>query len=183
MRIKTLTSTILLAAVLGGCASTEPNLLTAGALPLEGPVDVRWEDPNAFSEFRLNQDRWQASREGWLQVLAGHLRSASAAELQPGQQLQLTIVDIDRAGGFEPWLGPDYDDVRIMRDIYPPRMTVRYVLRDAGGATVSQGEARLSDPTYLTSTAVRLNSDPLRYEKQMIDTWVMREFGRRNAGR
>jgi len=87
--------------------------------------------------------------------------------------------DIKRAGDYEPWHGPRGSDIRIMRDIYPPRITLQYTLKDASGRIVDEGEAKLSDTGYLHNLGLKSDSDPLRYEKRLIDDWVKRELSTR----
>ena len=93
--------------------------------------------------------------------------------------LDVTLVDIKRAGDYEPWHGPRGSDIRIMRDIYPPRITLQYTLKDASGRIVDEGEAKLSDTGYLHNLGLKSDSDPLRYEKRLIDDWVKRELSTR----
>ena len=91
-----------------------------------------------------------------------------------GEQLDITVTDIDLAGDYEPWRNLN-QDVRIVRDIYPPRMRLYFTLRDSQGNVVSEGERRLSDLGFLQGSGL-LDTDPLRYEKRMIDSWTRREF-------
>ena len=70
---------------------------------------------------------------------------------------------------------PRYRDIRIMRDIYPPRISLQYTLKDAS-RIVSEGDARLSDTGYLHNIGLKSDSDPLRYEKRLIDDWVKRQL-------
>ncbi|MEE7547598.1 DUF3016 domain-containing protein [Xanthomonas sp. Kuri4-1] len=151
------------------------------ALPADGPVEVRWTDPAQFTDIRYSGNRWEAARGTWVSDLANRFRSSAAKRLPPGQRLSVTITDIKRAGQYEPWHGPRLDDVRIVKDIYPPRISFSYTLTDAEGRTLDQGERKLVDAGFLTG-GTRLNdSDPLRYEKQMIDDWVRKQF--RDDGR
>ena len=56
-------------------------------------------------------------------------------------------------------------------------------LLDADGKVVAEGERKLSDPRYLMGIQPLNDSDPLRYEKRMIDSWVRREFADSTAAR
>ena len=62
-----------------------------------------------------------------------------------------------------------------MRDLYPPRMTVRFRQLDAGGKVVAEGERKLVDPAFMQGILPG-DGDPLRYEKGLVDGWLRREF-------
>jgi len=180
MSARTLVLPIVLALAMAGCASTSGGGMLAAdaprALPDAGPVSVRWNDPATFAELRHSHDRQEAARGGWLDALARYLRTRAETRLAPGERLDLTIVDIDRAGEYEPWHGIELHDTRIVRDIYPPRMTVQFRHVGADGRVLAEGERKLSDPGFLTGAMPIDGNDPLRFEKRMIDSWLRREL-------
>jgi hypothetical protein len=164
--------------LLVGCASTGPRTVTdpqaPRALTGESPVQVKWTDPAQFTEIRSSSNRFEAQSGNWVQQLADYLRSSGSRRLPPGQTLEVEITDIKRAGDFEPQHGPRTNDIRIMRDIYPPRISLTFTLRDANGGVLRQGEEKLIDMNYLGNTGLLSNSDPLRYEKRLLDDWLRR---------
>lgn len=179
---------LLLATVLalGACASTGTSMLAADApraLPEQGPVSVSWADPMTFSEIRGSGNRYMAAQGDWLQDLARYMRRQAGKQLPDGDSLELTIVDIQRAGRYEPWRGPRLQDARIVRDIYPPRMTVHFRQLDANGAVVAEGERKITDPAFLLHSSPIDQTDTLRYEKRMVDSWLRREFRDDTAAR
>lgn len=177
---RSLAIALLAGALVAGGANAAPHTVTDAdaprALQADGPVSVKWEDPAKFTEIRQSTNRFEAERGDWVQQLARYLQTTAAKPLQPGQTLDVTLVDIKRAGDYEPWHGPRGRDIRIMRDIYPPRINLQYTLKDASGRIVSEGDARLSDTGYLHNLGLKSDSDPLRYEKRLIDDWVKRQL-------
>jgi hypothetical protein len=176
-----LSTALLLAGMLAvGSVAAAPRTVTAPdaprALQADGPVSVQWNDPAKFTEIRQSTNRFEAERGDWVQQLARHVQTSAAKPLQAGQTLDVTLVDIKRAGDYEPWHGPRGSDIRIMRDIYPPRITLQYTLKDASGRIIDEGDARLSDSGYLHNIGLRSDTDPLRYEKRLIDDWVKRQL-------
>lgn len=163
---------------LAGCATTPVVSSGPGQLADVGAVQVAWDDPAGFREVVRGQDRVDRLRGVRVRELAQYLRSAAGQRLPPGERLQVTFIDIDRAGGYEPWLGPRYDDVRIMRDIYPPRIRLEFRHLGADGRIVAEGEQQLVGSHFLSRSASRRNSDPLRYEKQLLDDWLRSQFKR-----
>ena len=71
----------------------------------------------------------------------------------------------------------DFDHIRMVREIYPPRMELEFRLIDVGGKVVKEGKRRLQELGYLMTLSLP-TSDPLRYDKSMISDWMRREFRR-----
>jgi hypothetical protein len=70
--------------------------------------------------------------------------------------------------------------VRVVKDIYPPRIDLRFRLTDADGRTLSEGERSLRDSAFLTRDGLDSN-DPLRFEKRLLDSWLRKEFATPNG--
>jgi hypothetical protein len=146
------------------------------SLPEEGRVAVQWTDPAKFSELRGSGNRSEAERGDWVTDLARYLRQSAERRLPSDKRLDVTITDIRRAGNYEPWRGIQYNDVRILREIYWPRITLDFKLIRADGSVATEGRRVLSDPSFLSSVSMASEGDPLRYEKTLIDRWVRREL-------
>ncbi len=166
--------------LLVGSASAAPRTVTdpqaPRALQADGPVQVTWTDPAQFTEIRQSNNRFEAERGDWVQQLAKYVQTTAGKELQPGQTLEVTFTDIKRAGDYEPWHGPRPNDIRVMRDIYPPRVSLTYTLKDAQGQVIGEGERKLQDTGYLHNIGRQSDTDPLRYEKRLLDDWIRREL-------
>lgn len=144
--------------------------------PPAGIVSVVHGDPAGFGEARNAPPESAKARRAWLDALCLHLSERAAAALPRGQRLEVNITDVQRAGGFEPWRGPQAANVRIVRDIYPPRIDLSFKLMDEGGAVLRQGSRQLRDSAFLMRPDMYPN-DPLRHEKVLLDDWVRKEFG------
>jgi DUF3016 family protein len=180
MKTSSLFAGIVLALFIAGPVTAKPRTVTdpdaPRSLPAEGPVQVDWTDPAEFSDLRYSGNRWEAARGDWVEQLAEHLRKSAAKKLSPGEQLQVTITDIKRAGQYEPWRGPNLQNARVVRDVYPPRISLTFRRTDAQGNLVEEGERKLVDSSFLMGNSTFGNSDPLRYEKGMLDDWLREEL-------
>ncbi len=145
------------------------------SLPETGAVAVDWTDPAEFSDIKHSGNRWEASRGNWVEQLARHLQQSAHRQLPEGQRLKVTITDIERAGHYEPRFGAG-QDIRVLRDIYPPSISLNFQRYDSNGNLVAEGERRLRDMNYLNRSPSRLRNDNLYYEKRLIDDWARREF-------
>lgn len=164
MNLNPYSALFLLAAVCGSAAANNAR------------VQVTWAPDQQLSEVKDNpmQRGWLKPKD-WEKSLGDHLVQRADRLLPPGQQLQVTIDNIKLAGAFEPWQGPAAQDIRFLKDIYPPSMELHYRLLGADGSTLREGTAKLRDLAYLQHT-VPTSTDQLRYDKRMIDDWLRREF-------
>ena len=183
MKIQSLLATLVLALVVAGPVGAKSANVTdpdaPRSLPASGPVSVSWTDPAQFTELRYSRNRWESQRGTWVVQLAEHLRKGTEKALPAGQRIDFNITDIKRAGDYEPWHGSNMQDTRVVRDVYPPRITFTFVRYGAGGQVIDQGERKLVDMGFLSRGGTALDSDPLRHEKRMLDHWIRREL--RNA--
>lgn len=135
---------------------------------------VTFVSPEKFTDAsdRFNSDR---ERNDNLAELRVYLIQHVAPYLATGQKLTIAVTDVDLAGEFEPWCGPRFDDIRIVKDIYPPRIQLTFRLMDADGQVVKEGKRDLRDMTFLMKLSLN-QDDPLRYEKTLLDDWLREEF-------
>lgn len=105
-----------------------------------------------------------------IQALADWLGKQAERSLPADQSLQVTLRDVDLAGEYEPGQADLYD-VRIIKDIYPPRIELDYTLSGADGAVLRRGETTLRDTGFLSGGMIGEN-DPLRFEKRMLRSWL-----------
>lgn len=163
------TKTFLLAALVGLSAS---GVLHAKD---ETPSNVKisFDRPENFSDIR---DGFTSSEKGQAANLEGiekYVQKQAKKYLPADQKLEVTFTNIDMAGEFEPW-GADMNDIRIIKDIYPPRIDLSFRVTDQSGAVIKEGERQLRDLSFLMN--LRLNSqDPLRYEKTLLDDWMRKD--------
>lgn len=139
-------------------------------------VQVAWAPNEKLTEVKNNPTRrgWLRPNE-WQKELADEVRKQGERFLPPGEQLEVTFDDIKLAGEYEPWRGPTLDEVRILKDIYPPRAEISYRLLGADGRVLREGTAKLADTSYLQRAVIN-TTDPLRYDKRMLSDWMRREF-------
>lgn len=138
-------------------------------------AQVEFARPEAFTDAGR---RWALNDiEGTLDQLRRHLVAQAARMLPADQTLSLTITDVDLAGSYEPRQSYG-NEVRIVKDVFPPRIDLRFRLARADGSVVKEGERVLRDPAFLMGMNSRYSADNLRYEKAMLDDWLEREFRR-----
>lgn len=141
-------------------------------------VQVEIGELEQMREFKRMHGSARRDTEQSIRRLGEWLTGRAERMLAPGQQLHVLLRDVDLAGEFEPGRSMSLHDVRIVKDIYPPRIELHYRLTDASGQVLDEGDAVLRDSAFLSSDGSRA-SDSLRFEKRMLDDWLREQFGER----
>lgn len=147
--------------------------VAAPATPAQ--VSVHYQDPHHFTESR---DAAFVFGHGfdyndYLQRLQAFLVERATPMLAPGEHLSITFTNIKLAGRYEPWRGPRWSDVRIMRDHYPPRFDFNFKLTAADGQVLREGARKLVDYSYLmNASGPAYANDSLRYDKAVLSRWL-----------
>lgn len=139
-------------------------------------VRVEFAGPDQFTDVG-NRHFGDRTRSGYLEQLRRHVIRRATPLVSEGQRLAITITELDMAGSFDPWRTKP-GAVRIVTDVYPPRIDLRFALSAADGAVIASGERKLRDIDFLTTTLF-YRGDPLRYEKTLLDNWLVSELGSR----
>ena len=144
--------------VLAGVAA----LLASSAALAE--VTVTYVKPEDYSDV----PRSVIERERTLKDFSDYFATLNK-KLPPGQNLKIEVLDIDLAGRLYPRRAAD--DIRVMNGGADwPRMHLRYTLEE-NGQVLRSGDDQISDMNYQWKRSSYFDSDPMRYEKQMLDDW------------
>jgi hypothetical protein len=146
------------------------SIMVQAALPPDN-VSVHYKDPQHFTEAKRSFGVHLIKANDYLKPLKAYIAQRASRVLTAGQRLDIEVSDVDLAGEYEPWRGPRMDDVRIIKDIYPPRIDLDFTLYGADGKVLRQGHRQLRDLSFL-SRNFGADQDSLRYEKSLIDQWL-----------
>lgn len=150
-----------------------------GALQTQAAeLDIRWENPERYRDVEASNSVSQSKYEQRVfDELSSHFSLAAARQLPPGQQLNVVVHDVDLAGYVEYFIMPYNQGIRVVDDLYAPRLDFSWELRDEADQVIAQGEAELKERTSFRHFNTRINrNDPLFYEKRLIDEWMRTNF-------
>ena len=154
------------------------GLLVAAGVASAATVSVTFVQPEKFTDAGHSRGR---ATERDLAVLREdlqqHLQRLADRKLGASDTLQVEVLDIDLAGDFEMNRLTRYSDVRVVRDIASPRITLRYTGK-LGDRVVTGAEEQLSDMNFLWGHNRYSGGDRLRHEKPMLDRWFEKRFAK-----
>jgi hypothetical protein len=167
----------ILIGALAGLAAMSAVVAAEAPAKTNARVEVIFSSPEKFTDVRDSYTASDRGRDGILDQLRDFLVSRADKYVSPGEKLTVTFTDIDLAGDFEPWRGADGMDIRIVKDIYPPKMDLEFKLTGADGAVVKEGRRQLRDLAFMSKLSIN-RSDMLRFEKALLDDWLKDDIAR-----
>ncbi len=160
--------------LLSGCAVSVPKDEAVSR------VSISFVDPEKFTDSRRAE--LAPTSAGVLRELEKFLIETGGRYLPETMKLNIRVTDIDLAGDFELFRGPQADQVRITKGLYPPRIMLEFEVIDGAAAVVRSGKRDLTDINYQLRS-VYPREDYLRYEKDILRDWLRAELGVLNAGK
>ena len=144
------------------------------AAPSFAAVDVAFVNPQGYAD--AYNERWEMDSN--LKALADHMRKTGDRYVGANETLRIEVLELDLAG-WARWGGREPNTVRVARGGADfPQMKFRYTLESPNGKR--SGEADLRDLGYQNSgLRTRAASEPMYYEKRMIDDWFRSTFAQR----
>lgn len=146
-------------------------------------VTINWQQPKDYTDVK-------AANESRSRFLARTLEQFDeifadlGEQLTAGHSLDITVTDVDLAGQVWPQqfvgAGSGGGDVRLIKDIDIPRMEFSYELKHEG-VMVKSADVDLKDMGFLTTSMRGSDSEPLRFEKRMLERWFSKEFSEQMA--
>lgn len=158
----------LLSAALGLTAALA---LRADTPRTDSRTDVIFDHPEKFADIRDMDPPTDKGQADILNRIRDYLVHETAGMVPDGYKLTITFTDIHLAGNFEPWRGPQWDEVRIVKAIYPPAFKFTYTVTDPSGKVVRKGSEDIRDLDFQIRVDVTPD-DPLHYEKDILSEWA-----------
>ena len=144
----------------------------ACALAVAATATVEFVNPEKFTD--AGRSYSHGERESNLGQLKDHMIERAGKLLPADQKLAVTITDVDLAGEYDKRQSIS-NEVRVVREVYPPRIDLTFKLEGADGTVLKEGTRNLRDMNFMQG-GLRYKGEALGYEKELIDDWLRKEF-------
>ncbi|WP_076412060.1 DUF3016 domain-containing protein [Shewanella sp. UCD-KL12] len=163
-----LAGTMVSGALLSGSAVADEVVETP--ITEQGVVKITWQDPKSFRDVKAASDIQSRYEQRTFESLTKSLDKEASKLLKPEQKLEMIVTDLDLAGDVRPTFGATMNDIRVIKDIYPPRITFSYSILE-GDKVIMVGDEKLTDMGFMHTTG-RMNDKPLRFEEKLLADWL-----------
>jgi hypothetical protein len=154
--------------LLSGCSTNAP----VGSSPSR--ISVTFVEPEKFTD--AHRAEFEPTQSGVLGELQNFIVATGTRYVPEPMKLNIRITNVDLAGDFELFRGPQADQVRITKGLYPPHIALEFEVLDSTEKVVRSGKRDLTDIDYQLRS-VYPREDYLRYEKDILRDWLRAEFG------
>ena len=169
-------ATRLITAALLGIALTLPSHAATQNNNVE--VSIDFGNPSNYTDIEIDGYAGTREQDIILDIVRSEFSRNAQLYLPNGYKMETRVDDIDLAGYHEP-MYPQYDQIRIMKPIYPPRFKFSYAVTNKDGIIVREGNASLTDLNYLWRLALpSQRSQTAFYVRTLIKDWFRDELGK-----
>lgn len=151
-------------------------VLSANALAAqqEATVKVNWQNPEKYTDIRPSSGSKKVYQKRVISAF-DKIWADLSKKLPAGHSLVITVKDLDLAGDVNPMYRIDHNDIRVIKEIYFPRMTFDYQLLDSTGQVVmAEQDVKIKDMGFMHSSPIGLGNSEFVYEKQMLKNWFQK---------
>lgn len=134
--------------------------------------EVTWTDYKSYRDINEGNENRKSFRERTFKGFEKHFAKL-AATLPEGQTLKIDVTDVDLAGDTN---AGGINRMRIVKQIYSPRMNFSYQLLDADGKVIQSDDVVVKDMNFMSGSSLKYRNKSLGYEKKMLDDWFEETF-------
>ncbi|MEH6465179.1 MAG: DUF3016 domain-containing protein [Shewanella psychromarinicola] len=145
----------------------EPNPVTE-----VGVVKIEWQNPKDFRDIKTSNELQSRFETRLFETLTKNINKQAQKILKPDQKLDMKVTDFDLAGDMRPTFGAAPGDLRIVKDLYPPRATFSYTITEKGNVVIA-GDEKITDMSFMHNTR-RFNNRPFQYETTLFTDWLQK---------
>lgn len=162
---------LLLAGLMGSSAAMADDAPTNPTTE-HGIVKVQWQEPSKYRDIKSSGELQSRFENRLFETLTENLDKQAQKTLKAGETLQMVVTDVDLAGDMRPTFGATANDLRVVKEVYPPRITFSYQVLE-GDKVIVSGDEKITDMNFLTSIdRMGRDRDPFFYETAMLNNWL-----------
>lgn len=141
-----------------------------GSLAQAGEVKVNWQEPDKYTDIRPGNET-RAGFQGRVFKDFDQMFAELAKKLPDGYLWEVTVTDLDLAGEVRPMFARTLNDIRVIKELYWPRMSFSYTLKDPQGKLVVSAKEQIKDMNFMSHVGVYAGYSNFQYEERMLHDW------------
>jgi len=136
-------------------------------------AEVTWTNPDKYRDIKAGDENRNVFKARVYKTFDKHFAKL-AKKLPENQTLKIDITDLDLAGDVN--ISGGIHQIRIITDLYFPRIKFSYNLVNADNTSAKAGEINLKDMSFMMHGNLRYRNKSFGYGKRMIEEWFKDTF-------
>lgn len=137
-----------------------------------GMSEVKWINVETYKDIKASHEHQKRFEARIFSAFEKHFLKLSE-KLPEGHLLKVEVTNVDLAGDIR---FAAMDDIRVVKDIYPPRIAFSYKVVSKDKSVLQSGDVKLKDIGFLMGSTMRYRNKTIGYEKRMLDEWFKTTF-------
>lgn len=139
-------------------------------------IEVKFSDSDDYRDIRPGNETRSNFKERVFREFTKQFEN-SAEKITIGHKLIVDVKDIDLAGDIDPFFSASHHELRVIKPIFYPRISLTYRLEDKAGNVIKESEETLKDISFMDKVrTLKYERGGFKYEKRLIDDWMKAEF-------
>ncbi len=137
-------------------------------------VSVHWQEPDKFTDIRSGNEAAPVFQSRMIKEFDAVF--ADLAKKMPAHyQWDIVVSDVDLAGELRPSHSRMGREVRIVKGLDWPRISLSYTLKNTTNAVVISGKEQINDMNFMAHSDIRSGASRFYYEEKMLRDWFFRQ--------
>ncbi len=146
------------------------SMIASQVSAFAGEAKVSWQEPEKYTDIRASNESRDSFKERVFKEFNA-MFSTMAKKLPDGYQMEITVTDLDLAGDVNSMYSRQGRDIRVVKELYWPRMSFSYTLRNEKNEVVASAKEDVKDMNFMMSAGIHSNVSSFDYEEKMLNDW------------
>ena len=146
------------------------SMIVSPVSAFAGEAKVSWQEPEKYTDIRPSNESRDSFKEKVFKEFNA-MFSTMAKKLPDGYQMEVTVTDLDLAGDVNGMYSRLGRDIRVVKELYWPRMSFSYILKNEKNEVVSAAKEDLKDMNFMSSIGIHSSGNSFDYEEKMLNDW------------
>jgi len=138
-------------------------------------TEVNWSHPEKYRDIDAGNHNRAAFKKHLFATMDKFIAKL-AKDLPAQQTLKIKVTDLDLAGDTHDAFTSLSDQIRVVKDIYFPRIKFSYQLVDENDHIIKSDDVNLKDMNFMLTNNLRYRNEPFGYDKKMLSDWFKTTF-------
>lgn len=162
------------------CVSVHDQPAGPDPVTEKGVVKITWQEPTKYTDIVATGQLQSRFENKLFNTLTDELNGIASKVLKPGEVLMMDVTNVDLAGDVRPSFGETATNIRVVKDVYPPKINFRYKIMQ-GNRVVMSGNEKLQDMFFMGGIQPVVQR-PFMYESNLLRHWFNKSIAPRFDG-